>query len=207
MEMLRRINLRSVLLVGAFVILGAVAVAGWARKTPATNDAVLPSNNAAYTQTTPDQRDQYGQPIVPAANNANNPCIGPNPNTPNPTSNEAVYQPATYAPGEDQYYATHYIYDIHRPVIVRAPAVQQDYVAPPPVVEQAPAYNEGSSDRMIYHDTHHNRSLKKSIAIVGGTAAVGAGIGAIAGGGKGAGIGALAGGAGGFIYDRLTHRH
>jgi len=41
---------------------------------------------------------------------------------------------------------------------------------------------------------------------VGGSAGAGAAIGAIAGGGKGAGIGALAGGAGGFIYDRLTHK-
>jgi hypothetical protein len=44
------------------------------------------------------------------------------------------------------------------------------------------------------------------VAIVAGSAGVGAAIGGIAGGGKGAGIGALAGGAGGFIYDRLT-RH
>jgi hypothetical protein len=51
------------------------------------------------------------------------------------------------------------------------------------------------------------RSTKKSIAIVGGSAGVGAAIGGLAGGGRGAGIGALAGGAGGFIYDRLTaHR-
>jgi hypothetical protein len=41
---------------------------------------------------------------------------------------------------------------------------------------------------------------------VGGSAGVGAAIGALAGGGKGAGIGALAGGAGGFIYDRATHK-
>jgi hypothetical protein len=41
---------------------------------------------------------------------------------------------------------------------------------------------------------------------VGGSAGVGAAIGALAGGGKGAGIGALAGGGGGFIYDRLTHK-
>jgi hypothetical protein len=50
------------------------------------------------------------------------------------------------------------------------------------------------------------RSFGHSAAIVGGSAGAGAVIGAVAGGGKGAGIGALAGGAGGFIYDRLTHK-
>jgi hypothetical protein len=48
------------------------------------------------------------------------------------------------------------------------------------------------------------RSKKKSTAIIGGSAAAGAAIGALAGGGKGAGIGAIAGGAGGLIYDRKT---
>jgi hypothetical protein len=52
----------------------------------------------------------------------------------------------------------------------------------------------------------HERSFGHSAAIVGGSAGAGAAIGALAGGGKGAGIGALAGGAGGFIYDRLTHK-
>lgn len=50
------------------------------------------------------------------------------------------------------------------------------------------------------------RSRKKSVAIVGGSAATGAAIGALAGGGKGAAIGALAGGAGGYAYDRATHK-
>ena len=50
------------------------------------------------------------------------------------------------------------------------------------------------------------RSHKKSAAIVGVSALAGAGIGALAGGGKGAGIGALVGGAGGLIYDRKTHK-
>jgi hypothetical protein len=53
--------------------------------------------------------------------------------------------------------------------------------------------------------SRRGRSTAKSVAIVGGSAGVGAAIGAIAGGGKGAGIGALSGGAAGFIYDRLTH--
>ncbi len=48
------------------------------------------------------------------------------------------------------------------------------------------------------------RSKAKSAAIIGGSAAAGAGIGALAGGGKGAGIGAIAGGAAGLIYDRKT---
>lgn len=50
------------------------------------------------------------------------------------------------------------------------------------------------------------RSKAKSAAIVGGSAAGGAAIGALAGGGKGAVIGALVGGGGGLIYDRKTHK-
>src|SRR5947209_4809013 len=52
----------------------------------------------------------------------------------------------------------------------------------------------------------HRRSFKKSAAIVGGSAAGGALIGGLAGGGKGAAIGALAGGGAGLLYDRATHK-
>ena len=51
-----------------------------------------------------------------------------------------------------------------------------------------------------------NRPFSHSAAIVGGGAAAGAVIGALAGGGKGAAIGALAGGGSGLVYDRLTHK-
>jgi len=50
----------------------------------------------------------------------------------------------------------------------------------------------------------HKRPFSHSAAIVAGTAAAGAGVGALAGGGRGAGIGALAGGGAGFVYDRVT---
>jgi hypothetical protein len=44
------------------------------------------------------------------------------------------------------------------------------------------------------------------ILTIAGPAAVGAGIGAIARGGKGAGIGALLGGGGGALYYLIKHR-
>jgi hypothetical protein len=66
-----------------------------------------------------------------------------------------------------------------------------------------------SGDRRAEYSTRvvtRERPLSHSLEIVGGSAAAGAAIGAVAGGGRGAGIGALSGGGAGFIYDRLTHR-
>src|SRR5215470_13073293 len=56
-----------------------------------------------------------------------------------------------------------------------------------------------------YH--HHNHSTRNKILSMLAPAAVGAGIGALAGGGKGAGIGALAGGGAGAAYYVISHRH
>jgi hypothetical protein len=50
------------------------------------------------------------------------------------------------------------------------------------------------------------RKFSHSAAIVGGSAAAGAGIGALAGGGKGAIVGGLVGGGAGYVYDRKTHK-
>jgi hypothetical protein len=88
----------------------------------------------------------------------------------------------------ESYGSDRYIHTYNRPVRVR-----RDYV------------EESTADRAASYRTRHPRSTKKSVMIVAGSAAAGAGIGALAGGGKGAGIGALAGGGAGFLYDRLTH--
>lgn len=215
MNLLRRITLRNGIIAGAFVIVGAIAAAGWMRNTTASANAPNSYNNGSYSPPAapppanppnqaanppvqaanpPDagQRDSYGRPIVTTANTSN-PCVDPN---------SSGYQSAVYVPADqDQYYASHYIYGVNRPVVVRTETVQRDYVAPD---SGQRVYVEGSADRVVERG-HHHRSTKKSVAIVAGSAAVGAGIGAIAGGGKGAGIGALVGGASGFIYDRLTH--
>jgi hypothetical protein len=55
--------------------------------------------------------------------------------------------------------------------------------------------------RVVTHRVVRHRSALKSAAVIGGSAAAGAGIGALAGGGKGALIGAAAGGGAGTIYE------
>jgi hypothetical protein len=57
-----------------------------------------------------------------------------------------------------------------------------------------------------YGDYRGRNSTRNLALTVVGPAAVGAGIGAIAGGGKGAGVGALIGGGGGALYYLLKNR-
>jgi len=96
---------------------------------------------------------------------------------------EPVVTNAAYAPAPTPQYQTY-----NRPRVIR----ETNYVERAPVTERRTVARQ-------------KRSTGKSVAIVGGSAGVGAAVGALAGGGKGAGIGALTGGAAGFIYDRLTH--
>lgn len=176
----------------AFVLLAILAVAGWMRHpepvsaAPSiatqqmlnTPNAAMPNQDAAYLN---------GQPG--AASNVNNGCAPASYNS-NPVVSSVSYDDSRYA------------YASRRPIYVRPRPVQ--------VVEPERVDRDEVVERRAVREYHTSRprSTKKSVAIVAGTAGVGAAVGALAGGGKGAAIGALSGGGAGFLYDRLTHnRH
>jgi hypothetical protein len=69
------------------------------------------------------------------------------------------------------------------------------------------SYSRGVAGATYYKETrHHGHSVRNMILTIAAPAALGAGIGAIAGGGRGAGAGALIGGGGGALYYLLKHR-
>jgi hypothetical protein len=99
-----------------------------------------------------------------------------------------------YAPADEDYgYRTY-----SRPRVIR-------YVEQPAPVVRRELVEGDRARTQVVTTRRRGRTTGKSVAIVGGSAGVGAAIGALAGGGKGAAIGALSGGTAGFVYDRLTH--
>jgi hypothetical protein len=206
-------KLRLGLIVGAIVALGAAGIAGWVRElaTASASFATNPEPVAAPvavsnpTTGTPSRSgyDEYGQPRNnPEAYNAQPPqAYTPPPDTPSAnyyTASAASSNGCQYPTVLPAYASPHYVRTIH--ARVEAPGFYAEGYG------SAPAPARVYREEYRVHGRHHRRSVGKSVAIVAGSAGVGAAIGGIAGGGKGAGIGALAGGAGGFIYDRLT-RH
>ena len=176
-------NLRNGLLAGGVALLAVVAAVGWTRKAPTQSQPVQIAQTAQ-----PAGYDAYGQAVngQPASGQPVYSTVPASQMASVPCTDYNTADRQAYYGSDERYYA-----GSRRPV-----RVVHRY-ASAPVVE-----------REYYVDRRgHRRSTKKSVAIVAGSAAGGAAIGALAGGGKGAGIGALAGGGAGFIYDRLTHNH
>jgi hypothetical protein len=109
----------------------------------------------------------------------------------------ALYQPAAAAGDSD---IDGYYPSVPAPVYIRE---TQPAAAEPEYTEPRGDVNYRAEP---VRRRHHERSKKHSVEIVAGTAAAGAAIGAIAGGGSGAAIGAISGAGAGFAYDRLTHK-
>jgi hypothetical protein len=175
-------GLKTIILVAALVVTALIAVAGWTRRTAAPSPYVAGAGyqwNGNTAELPPGGMATHMTEPGPMVNPAGSQMYTDSQTNPDVAGNPCA-QPVDAVPA----YATRY-----NVRTVRPRAVQQ---APAPVYRQEAPRRKG-------------RSLGKSAAIVGGSAGVGAAIGALAGGGKGAAIGALAGGGGGFVYDRLTH--
>jgi len=112
-----------------------------------------------------------------------------------------AYAPVAYSPA-----AIPVSYGYSQTAIPETRLVQTAYTQPVATRQAAPqrvAY-QPARERVVV--AKPKRSVKKSAVIIGSSAGVGAGVGALIGGKKGAGIGALVGGGGAALWDQITRR-
>ena len=187
-------TLKRTLAIGGVSLLAVVGLIGWTRRAeePIATNAVKPTYAAP----------QFGNP-EPVSRDPNSPVVyGASPfgsDRPEAPTYQAFSAPPPLA-APPAYSAPSMGYAAR----TATPAYTRRTVAPARVVPQR-RYHRTSRGRRRYVIVR-KRPFSHSAAIVGGSAAGGALIGALAGGGKGAAIGALAGGGGGLVYDRATHK-
>jgi hypothetical protein len=169
-------TLRRTLAIGGVSLLAVVGLIGWTRHNDEPITAGAAAPNAITGTTTAYTAPEIGNP-EPVSNDGNAPV---------------VYAQSPFGPEPNRAYA---------PPPAPAMAYASTVRGPMRRVEPAPR-----SYRRHRHVVVRRRPFSHSAVIVGGSAAGGALIGGLAGGGKGAAIGALAGGGGGLVYDRLTHK-
>ncbi len=98
-------------------------------------------------------------------------------------------------------------YATPQPAEARSHAETRNYAEPAPSAQaMAPTQAVAPPPEPAFQPQPvlRHRSLRRQALIVGGSAAAGTAIGAVAGGGKGAAVGAVSGGVAGLVYDLLT---
>jgi hypothetical protein len=105
-----------------------------------------------------------------------------------------AYRSAYYG---SPYYATGYSRSYYRTSYYRSPYYRTYYRSP---------YRYSGVAGARYYNVRRGHSTRNMLLTIGAPAAVGAGLGALFGGGKGAGVGALLGGGGGAAYYLIKHR-
>ena len=147
-----------------------------------------PSGSPIVVSCEPHQRTLVRPVVVNGAAISQVECIAADPQALTATPLVAPVQPQAYA----------------------APRAQTVYadMAPAQVVPvSTQAARPVRTNQVVYREpVKKNRSVKKSAVIIGSSAAVGAGVGAVTGGKKGALIGAAIGGGGAAIWDQVTRR-
>ena len=150
-----------------------------------------PSGSPIVVSCEPHQRTLVRPVVVNGAAISQVECVAAEP--------QAVAATQPFAPAQPQAYAA-----------PRAQTVYAD-MAPAQVVpvHTTQAARPVRTSQVVYQEPvriKKNRSVKKSAVIIGSSAAVGAGVGALSGGKKGALIGAAIGGGGAAIWDQVTRR-
>ena len=113
---------------------------------------------------------------------------------------QAYGQPAGYLVSQGSAYPA---VQVQQPVQERVVYVERP--ATRTVYRSRPAYRRTASYAPARsYEVKRGRTWQKSALIIGGSAAAGAGVGAILDGGKGAKKGAVVGGIGGLVYDLAT---
>ncbi len=191
-----QISGKTVAFTAGMIVLAGVAVAGWTRQssTPAAPATV----NAAPSSLAPEEPVPVTPPEAQSGYVGDWQPVGVSP---------AAQQGAPMEPADGSAAAPPPGSDDDAPAAAPPPngpasgGPYDAYGQPESYAAPAPAGGGYTPSQPV----RQGRSTRKSVEIVAGSAAGGAAIGALAGGGKGAAIGALSGGAAGFVYDRLTH--
>ena len=155
-----------------------------------------PAGQPVVVSCEPHQRTLVRPVVVNGATISQIECVAADPQA-------AAYAQANYAQGQAVAQPVPASYGYAAPVVYRD--LPPARVVP---VRQTTTVARPVRTRQIVYDepVRKKRSVKKSAVIIGSSAAVGAGVGALAKGKKGALIGAAIGGGGAAIWDQITRR-